>query len=514
MNDLNNQRTLSFKEIFLYGFGGMFSYGFQLVLTGYFLNYFMTDVLMIPTALAATLNLIVQFTKVFSMAIAGAVIDSTNPKAGRYRVWYLLCGIAMGITLPLTFTNFGIDPGKAGILFIVFYVIMMFSYNFGWTALRALAGKLGKTGNDATILGSAANVAGTIPSVLYMLFGAAFLALPTPFLKGVNNPYLNFGLLSGVMILIGGFIIYRLASRVEGPKAETAATETKAVTKQAKIGLLTMIKNLKGPGLVYLCALIVDSVQSGTFSVLLPYYCNYVLKNPGITAATIGVNAGLACIGSFFVPMIAKKFGKKPCFIGYHFVMAALYIVLAMVGNNGTGFVVVRGIQTMVSCFGICFVPMIAKKFGKKPCFIGYHFVMAALYIVLAMVGNNGTGFVVVRGIQTMVSCFGICFMPAFMSDVADYNEMKGVQGARGFLQSMAGTGTRLGSSLSAIVASFALSIIGYVAGGEVTPKITKGFTVLLIVVPGIAAALSGLLMFFYKIDEKELNEYRAKRNQ
>ncbi|MBO4818882.1 MAG: MFS transporter [Firmicutes bacterium] len=459
MNDLNNQRTLSFKEIFLYGFGGMFAYGFQLVLTGYFLNYFMTDVLMIPTALAATLNLIVQFTKVFSMAIAGAVIDSTNPKAGRYRVWFLLCGIAMGITLPLTFTNFGIEPGKAGILFIVFYVIMMFSYNFGWTALRALAGKLGKTGNDATILGSAANVAGTIPSVLYMLFGAAFLALPTPFLKGVNNPYLNFGLLSGLMILLGGFIIYRLASRVEGPNAEAVVEAKAAAPKQEKIGLLTMIKNLKGPGLVYLLALIVDSVQSGTFSVLLPYYCNYVLKNPGITLATIGVNAGLACIGSFFVPVIAKKFGKKPCFIAYHFVMAALYVVLAMVGNNGTG-------------------------------------------------------FVVVRGIQTMVSCFGICFMPAFMSDVADYNEMKGVQGARGFLQSMAGTGTRLGSSLAAVVASFALSIIGYVAGGEVTPAITKGFTTLLIVVPGIAAALSGLLMFFYKIDEKELNEYRVSRNQ
>lgn len=454
----NNARTLSFKQIFLYGFGGMFTYGFQLVLAGFFLNYFMTDVLMIPTALAATLNVIVQFTKVFSMAIAGAVIDSTNPKTGRYRTWYLLCGIAMGITLPLTFLNFGIAPSKAGILFIVFYVIMMFSYNFGWTALRALAGKLGKTGNDSTILGSAANVAGTIPSIIYMLTGSALLAIPMPFLKGVNNPYFMFGLLSGVLIFIGGFIIFNLAKDVEGPQAQEIAVTKAAAPKQEKIGLWTMIKNLKGPGLVYLVALILDSVQSGTFSVLLPYYCGYVLGNPGITGATIGVNAALACIGSFFVPVIAKKFGKKPCFIVYHFVMAALYIVLAMVGNNGTG-------------------------------------------------------FVVVRGIQTLVSCFGICFMPAFMNDVADYNEMKGLPGARGFLQSMAGTGTRLGSSLAAIVASFALSIIGYVAGGEVTPTILKGFTTLLIVVPGIFTALSGACMFLYKVNDDELNDYRAKRS-
>ena len=38
------KRTLKFSEIFGFGAGGMFTYGFQLMITGYYLLYYMTDI--------------------------------------------------------------------------------------------------------------------------------------------------------------------------------------------------------------------------------------------------------------------------------------------------------------------------------------------------------------------------------------------------------------------------------------------------------------------------------------
>lgn len=162
---------------------------------------------------------------------------------------------------------------------------------------------------------------------------------------------------------------------------------------------------------------------------------------------------------------------------------------------------------------GSFFVPAIAKKLGKKTCYVGQLIVTVLLYIVLAMVGNNGTAFVIVRSVQTLVSCFNICLLPAFMVDIADYNEMNGDKGARAFLQSMGGTATRLGSSLSAILASFALAAIGFNAQAtEISATVTKGITNVMILGPAICCAIAIVFILFYKIDENALNEFRIKQ--
>lgn len=454
----NNKRTLSWSTIFSYGAGGMFAYGFELVVVGYFVNYLMTDILMIPTLMAATLNTIIQAVKVVSMILAGVVIDSTNPKWGRYRTWYLFGSIAMGITLPLTFLYLGLEPAVAGVVFIIIYTIHMTSYNIGWTALRTLAGVLGKTGNDSVILASTSNIAGTLPSIIYPFIGPIIFAIPL--WAGTKNEYFGFALVSGIIAILGGFLIFRVTKKVERPMTAEAAQEQAAAKKanqKQKVGLVEMLKNLKGPGLVYFIAQIFASAQGGFFSVLLVYYANYVLENPSITSATISLTALGAMIGSFLVPSIAKKFGKKPCHIAYQ----------------------------AANC---------------------------ALYLVLILVGNNGTLFVAIRAIQSFVGAFNLCLLPAFMVDIADYNDMIGNSGARAFLQSMGGTATRIGSSLSSILSSFSLAAIGYVAGGAITDSIRTGFTVLLVAGPAVCAALSSISMVFYKINEKQLNDYRSSK--
>lgn len=446
----NNKRTLSFGTIFSYGAGGMFAYGFELVVVGYFINYLMTDILMIPTLLAATLNTIIQVVKVVSMILAGVVIDSTNFKNGKYRTWYLIGSIVMGVSLPLTFMYLGLEPTVAAILFIIIYTIHMTGYNVGWTALRTLAGVLGKTGNDSVILASTSNIAGTLPSIIYPFVGP--LVMGIGLWAGTKNEYFGFALFSGIVAILGGILIYKITN--EGQSADNTGSQK---VEKKKTGLIDMLKNLKGPGLAYFFAQTFASAQSGFFSVLLVYYSNYVLEDPNITTAIISLTALAAMIGSFIVPSIAKKFGKKPCHIAYQAVVCLLYLAMAFIGKNGTL-------------------------------------------------------FVILRVVQTFVTSFNLCLLPAFMVDIADYNDMIGNSGARAFLQSMGGTATRLGSSLSSIVAGFLLAAIGYVAGVEITDEMRNMFTVLLVAGPSIFAALSSVIMIFYKIDEKQLNDYRMSK--
>ena len=54
------KRTLKFSEIFGFGAGGMFTYGFQLMITGYYLLYYMTDIAGFSTVLAASLYSTIQ----------------------------------------------------------------------------------------------------------------------------------------------------------------------------------------------------------------------------------------------------------------------------------------------------------------------------------------------------------------------------------------------------------------------------------------------------------------------
>ena len=65
------KRTLKFSEIFGFGAGGMFTYGFQLMITGYYLLYYMTDIAGFSTVLAASLYSTIQIIKMVTMLFSG-----------------------------------------------------------------------------------------------------------------------------------------------------------------------------------------------------------------------------------------------------------------------------------------------------------------------------------------------------------------------------------------------------------------------------------------------------------
>lgn len=460
MEQTKSGRTVSWGEVLTYASGGMFVLGFQLVVVSYYVNFFMTDILMIPTLMAATFNVIINITKTVTMALGGVIMDRTNFKRGNISTWYFICNIGLAITLPLTFIYLGFEPVVAGIWFVVFYTLQIAFYNTSWVAIRAIGGIIGKTNEDNMWMTSTTNSMAGIPAMLWPYLQPFVFGIPL--WAGTKNVYFGFCLISAVVIIIGGWVILRTSgpkevARLEAMKA-AGIVEVKKDKKEEKIPMSVMLKSLKGPGLIYLLAQTFSCMQSGFFSVLLTYYATYVLGDPSITTSTIAITS-----------------------------------ISTIIGNT--------------------IVPVLARRFSKRVLFIGYQAILCVLYLALIPVGNNGVGFIVLRSLQTFVSSVNLCVVSPFMTEIGDYYEMNGGANARGFLQSMAGTATRLGGSITSIFTGYALAWIGYQAGQPVSASTANGITMLMVVGPALFAALACITMLFYKVDEKAVDAYRIKRD-
>ncbi len=443
--------TLKFGEIFGYGFGGMFMYGFQLCVTGYFLMYFMTDIAGFSTALAATLNTIIQGLKMATMVFSGAIIDAINFKSGKYRTWVLVAGIGLGIFFPLSFVYFDLPVTVYSVIFIVIYTIHTIFYNVGWTAMRALMSKMGRNNADIISLNVAAQVGGTASSVVYGYVGPAILGITL--WAGTKQAYAGASAIFGAMIIVGAILIYNMCKKYDSSAAEVTAN----APKQERIGFIQMLKSLRGPMIPYFFSYSFGAAQQGFFSTLLVYYTTYVLNDANAAAVALSVTSLAALVGSFLVPAICKKFNKK-----------AIYLAVQ----------------------GIC----------------------AVLYICLALFGRTAFGFIAIRALISFISTAGAILQSAICNDIGDYIEMKGEPAPRAFLQGLAGTTNRVGMLISSMIASFGLAAIGYVAGVAFDAAMISKLIALIAVGPAIVCAIALVIMLFYRVDEKEIAAYNSRK--
>ena len=149
---------------------------------------------------------------------------------------------------------------------------------------------------------------------------------------------------------------------------------------------------------------------------------------------------------------------------------------------------------------------------GKKKAFIYFSCLTGVLYMLIAFIGKTSIPFLIIRVAIGCFSVVGGMLIPVFANDIADYKEMKGEADARAVIQSIAGTTIRFGSALSATIASFSLAAVGFDAATEVTPAVINSITYLMAFAPAAVCILSAVCFIFYKIDEQELDSFRAEK--
>ncbi len=450
-----SKMTLKWYERYGYGFGGLFSYSFYLMLQAYFLLFFLTDVLGFNPYVAAVIYSATQWIKVLTMIFAGTIIDATCLRMGKYRSWIAIGAVLTTIFATLMFTNMNL-PAAVGVpVFLIAYILQSFGYNAMWTASRAVVGPMSKTSDDAVALAGSAQAGSSLGGIIYGLINAGVLA----FWAFSGQEYGLTMLTYCVLICIGSIVMLAITKKYDKPMAAKKNTAEAAAAKKAeKVGFMTMLKSLKGPMIPYFIAMTLGTAQSGFFMALLSYFTTYVLNNPAV--------------------------------MGY---AVTAYSVTAFLG-------------------ALAVKPVFSLLKSKKTVYIVSTAICAALYLVMRLVGANAVGFLIVYGLIGFFGTFAGVLLPAFANDLADYQEMRGEGSARAFTQSIAGTTIRLAAVISTMISSFGLAAVGYKTGMEMTEGILNSIMNLMVVGPIIVCALACVCFIFYRVNEKELDEYRAQK--
>lgn len=447
----NDLASVSLVEKIEYAFGGMFKTSLGGYIANLYWMFFLTDIMGVPTVLAATAKTAVTFIRLVEMMFAGMIVDSSNFKTGRYRTWILIGDMLMFAMSGLLFLKFEYtNPVVYIVVLLAFYAVQIFGYNVSWTSSRAIVGIMAVNTTDSVGLTAAASVGSHAAGIVYGPLVAFVMGLTA----NTSNTYMYSAYLMGIIYFIGTAVMWHLTKKYELRENVTY----KAKAPQEKVPLKDMLVVLKGPGKWLFLSSSIMNIASGMQGVLLVYYTRYVLQNDlmlgyGVTASSIS-----AVVAALISPKLCAKFSKKGVYIFSMFAGSVSYAAYYFIGSNGYLYILIRVVYQLV-----------------------------ATPVATAMI--------------------------SMANDVADHCEMKeGTKSAKAFSQSMMGVTIRVGSLISTAAASFGLAAIGYTAGVQPTPDILNAIILMMSFVPAIAYALGGVLIMFYRIDEKELEEFKMSK--
>jgi len=161
-----------------YGYGlAEFGINFLLTFVTYYLSFFLTNIALIPTAIAATIVTITTAIKCITMPIAGVMIDKVHFRNSRFRMWALIGSVVFFIGGTLMFTDFHLSVGAYAVVFVVFFTVYWMGYSIAWVAHRALMDPMSKTPADKLALTSSSSQMGAIARMVYMLAASAILGM-------------------------------------------------------------------------------------------------------------------------------------------------------------------------------------------------------------------------------------------------------------------------------------------------------------------------------------------------
>lgn len=450
-NELNSvQEQLKLKTVYTYALGD-FCFTFFIMFIGYYLMYYLTDILMFPATIAATIYTVVQTFETAGVLVGGVVIDRLKLKGGKYRPWLLIGGIWCGVMLVLLFTKYNLPQNIYLNVFPILYLVAYWGYNFMWVAFRSIPGKISRNQQDVMSLAVGSQHGAVAASLIYSVIGVNLLY---GFQK-ITTGYTVSAMVYGSIIIICMIMVYRMAKPYDNDA--TAEKERKAVEK---VPLKENLKCITGPMLPYFLSSVLRSSVSVAIPALMVYYFNYVLKDEGGMAIYLSTTSIVQVIAAVVLKPLSMKFSKISLF---------------------------RATAVMS-----CLSTLLAFLFGNS-----------VLPFVFFMALNN---FWLVVG-------SGMSY--AFITDIADYNEyVRGLR-TRGFTVSLSGTANTLASLIGGGIASFSLAFIGYdVAIAAESAALSMGIRLIVTVGASVMTAISLIPFLFYKLNDKKMKEVYALKNQ
>ena len=434
---------LTLKEKLAYGLGDTAS-NFFFQAFNIFLAYYYTDVVGIKNTAAVGWLMGTMPIVVASLnPVIGVLSDRTQSRWGKFRPWILWGALPYGFLGYVMFANPGFSPDGQLIFAYVTYTLMLVAYAAINTPYSALMGVMSASSEDRTSLSTYRFACAFLGA---LLIGSLVPKLSKFFAHVGGSEAAGFRYTMGIfaVISVAMFLFTFFNTRERvAPPAE----------QKSSIGADLGVLFRNGPWLVLFFAAFLTLANTGLRSGSGVYYFKYVVGDfEGLSAFNFwGFLAFIA--GSLATKLFTKFASRRKLMIG-------LTILNALA--------------------------------------------MASFYVLDP---RNVTLLYVMNIFASFVAGPTPAIVWSMYADTADYGEWKFGRRTTGLVFSATVFVQKVGLAIGSAMIGWLLSHYGYVADAVQTPRSLHGITLLFSVLPGVFALLSGLAIFFYPLEEKQVKE-------
>ncbi len=328
-----------------------------------YLIYYLTDVLVLPTASLWWITGIMLCCRVFDALndpVMGVIVDNTHSKYGKFKPWIALGATLSGIVTVLLFTDMGLSGGAYVVVFAILYLFWGVTYTINdisyWSMLPSLSidqkerEKIGAVARICADVGLFFVVAGIVP--ITTALGERFGSLQ----KG----YLVFSLIIIVVMWLGQCIT------LFGVKEAVVATEA---------GEHTTLKNMievifKNDQLLFTAiSMALFSIGYMTTTSFGIYYFKYAYGNEDMYSV-FAIILGVSQIAALVVfPIFSKKLERNKLYFGASLLVVIGYILFFFAPTSTMTFIGIAGVLIFV---GEAFIQLLMLMFLADTVEYGY----------------------------------------------------------------------------------------------------------------------------------------------
>lgn len=441
-------QTLSTKEKIGYGLGDTAS-NFVFHIVNAFLITYYTDVMGLNPAAVGTLYAVARLWDAISDPLMGGLADRTQTKFGKYRPYLLWIAVPYGLIGFLAFLGPDLDPTWKLVYAYVTYIALMTVYTAINVPYSAMMGTM--TGDPAE-RASLSNFRFAGAFSAQVIIGLALFPIIDSF-GGRNSPEAWRTAMIVFSILATVLFLYTFSTTRE----RIAPSKEERVDLRKDFSYLTQNK----PLIVMLIVAFITLAFSGLrWGITYPY-----LKY-------------LADLGD-------EKYFWYLDRMSIFYASAPIALVL-----------------------GLLLTKPLSRRFGKRNALIGLTMINASSVIAFYFVPAKNFEQIFWLNIA---SAFFAGPMPALVwaiyTDVVDYGEWKFGRRITALTFAAAMLVQKAGLALGGWAVGMLLAYFGYVANVEQSSESAHGILLMFSIIPGVLTILSGLALFWYNLDDEEVEE-------
>ena len=432
-----------------YGFGDLASQ-FVWTYVGSYLTIYYTDIVGLTPIAVSVIMMLARIWDAVNDPIMGAIAERTRSKFGRFRPYIAFGAPFLAIFSVLTFTNpFG-GKSAAGVIWAaVIYIIAGMLYTLVNIPYGALAAVMTEDADQRNVLNTSRNIGMNLGMVIVNGVSAG-LALK---FSGAGAEVANghgymmvavvYAIIAVPMFLVVFFTSREVVQPMGEPQPFSFKDTVSNLVKNKYLMIITLVMALQMTAFM------------GRIAVT-AYYVIYCLGSFTMIALIMTIPSLGGIVGSFFVPFLAKKIGKR---------------------NVLMWSMIIQGIGLVI---------MYLAPFDN-------------MKMVLA--GD------IIFGLFNV----GFPMSLSMVADSVDYMELKTGARTDGTAYATYGLATKFGNAVGGAFGVVIMSAFSYVANAEQTPQALKGINFTVNLLPAILFFVAAAACLLWRMSDKDADEIRAK---